>query len=243
MEIIYSDRRILEDNKEYKFKKKTILCWIFVPIIVIFIIALISGLIILLSRKKNEDEDKDKDNDYKTLPPEIKPKKLKNEFEIVTKPGELKRIFVTQKTKDETKSDGKSFIVDTIRKTYYDIYIISEEEATEENKLFYSKLYTAAISIVSECYSMEEDDCELEKMVELSVVKKEKNNKASVLNNTEDYKDLPIPLCTFKITDNDFILSITCPESFSESKKNEILLDLYFFRPPAIERADKKKII
>jgi hypothetical protein len=90
---------------------------------------------------------------------------------------------------------------------------------------------------------MDQDDCETEKMVKLLVVKKKKNDNARVLNNNEDYKDLPIPLCTFQITNNNFILSITCPESFSKSKKNEILLDLYFFRPPTIERADKKKII
>lgn len=242
MEIIYTDRKILEDSKKTKFKKKTILLWILVPIIIIIIIALIAGIIYaLVPRKKNEDPD----IDYKTQkiepPPEIKPQKLKKEFEIVTIPEELRRIFVTQKIKDETNSNGKSFVIETIRKTYYDIYIISEEEATEENKLFYSKLYTAAISIVSECYSLGQDDCEPEKMVELSVEKKEKNNNTKVLNNIEDYKDLPIPLCTFQITDNNFILSITCPESFSKPKKNEILLDLYFFRPPAIERADKKK--
>ena len=73
--------------------------------------------------------------------------------------------------------------------------------------------------------------------------KKNKNNNDRVLNNNEDYKDLPIPLCTFQITDYDFILSITCPESFPESKKNEILLDLYFFRPLSVGRADKKIII
>ena len=33
---------------------------------------------------------------------------------------------------------------------------------------------------------------------------------------------------------------MACPESLSESKKNEIILDLYFFRPPAIQRADKE---
>lgn len=78
-------------------------------------------------------------------------------------------------------------------------------------------------------------------MVDLTEEKKNNiNGNARILNNEEDYKDLPIPLCLFKITDNNFITSITCPESLSQSKKNEILLDLYFFRPPAIERADKK---
>ena len=239
MEVIFSDRNILEGKKESKYKKKTILLLILVPITIIFIIALISGIIIFLkSGKENEEKEKEKDNDSETQKIELQ--KLKKEFEIVTTPGQLKRISVTQKTIDETKSNGKSFVVKTIRKTNYDIYIISEEEATEENILFYSKLYTAAISIVSECYSMDQEDCEPEKMVELSVEKKEKNNNTRVLNNIEDYKDLPIPLCTFQITDNNFILSITCPETFSKSKKNEIFLDLYFFRPPAIERADKK---
>ena len=60
------------------------------------------------------------------------------------------------------------------------------------------------------------------------------------MSSIDDYKDLPIPLCLFNITDNNFITSITCPESFSNESKNIILLDLYFFRPPAIERADKK---
>ena len=241
MEVIYSDRNILEGKKESKYKKKNILLLILVPITIIFIIALISGIIIFLkSGKENEEKEKEKEKDNDSETQKIELQKLKKEFEIVTTPGQLKRISVTQKTIDETKSNGKSFVVKTIRKTNYDIYIISEEEATEENILFYSKLYTAAISIVSECYSMDQEDCEPEKMVELSVEKKEKNNNTRVLNNIEDYKDLPIPLCTFQITDNNFILSITCPETFSKSKKNEIFLDLYFFRPPAIERADKK---
>jgi hypothetical protein len=33
---------------------------------------------------------------------------------------------------------------------------------------------------------------------------------------------------------------MSCPESFPDTKKNEINLDLYFFRPPAIKRADKE---
>ena len=209
MEIIYSDRRILEESK---YKKKAILLWILVPIITIAIIVLISGIILFLLKKESPLPP------YPPHPPPEPSKKLKNEFEIATIPGELRRISVTQKIKDETKSNGKSFFIETIRKTYYDIYIISEEEATEENELFYSNLYTAAISIVSECYSMGQDDCQPEKRVELSIKEKENNNNTKVLNNTEDYKDLPIPLCSFQITNNDFILSITCPETFSESK-------------------------
>ena len=33
-----------------------------------------------------------------------------------------------------------------------------------------------------------------------------------------------------------------CPNSLSENKRNEIILDLYFFRPPAAERIDKEGV-
>ena len=44
----------------------------------------------------------------------------------------------------------------------------------------------------------------------------------------------------FNITDNHIITSIACHESFPEWQKNQILLDLYFFRPPASKRIDKQ---
>jgi len=194
--------------------------------------------------KTNEDEEETKtDEEIKIIEPpeEIAAKKLEKEFEIITTAGELKRISVTQTSTEKTKTNGNFIEIKFIRKTNYDIYIISEEEVNEENKLFYSKMYTAAISIVSECFAMDVDDCEPEKMVDLTGGKSTQNNNVRILNDVEDYKDLPIPLCIFNITDNDFITTISCPESFFESKKNEVLLDLYFFRPPAIERADKTK--
>ena len=55
-----------------------------------------------------------------------------------------------------------------------------------------------------------------------------------------DFKDIPIPLCIFNITDNNIITTIKCPESLPENKRKEIILDLYFFRPPAAERIDKE---
>ena len=167
-------------------------------------------------------------------------RKLEKEFEIVTSPGVVNRISVIQKSEDETKTNGSSFTVKSLRKTNYDIYVISESEADENHKNYYSKMYTAAISIVSECNVMDADDCQPEKMIDLTGGKKETENNTTILNSVDDYKDLPIPLCLFNITDNDFITSITCPESFPEIQKNKILLDLYFLKPPAIERADKE---
>ena len=244
-EIVYTDRKALENKGLASTHSKKKLLIILIPIIIIFLIGVCVLLYFLLIHPPKPVQE---GNDYESKtdiiipsPPQLENRKLEKEFEILTIPGELKRVFVSQKSKEETKVNGVTILVDVLRKTNYNIYIMEEEESDEENKLFYSKLYTASISIVSECNVINFDDCEPQKMVDLTEKKKNNiNGNARILNNEEDYKDLPVPLCLFKITDNNFITSITCPESFSESKKNEILLDLYFFRPPAIERADKK---
>ena len=242
-EIIYSDRNTLEKKGKTSIPSKRKLLIILIPIITVLLIG-ISVLLYFLLRPSSDppqEVNEPKSDIIIPGPPHSENRKLGKEFEILTIPGELKRVFVSQRSIEETKVKGVSILVDVLRKTNYNIYIMDEEEADEENKLFYSKLYTAAISIVSECNTINFDDCEPQKMVDLTEETKHNiNGNARILNNEEDYKDLPIPLCLFKITDNNFITSITCPESFSKSKKNEILLDLYFFRPPAIERADKK---
>ena len=264
----YTDRKALGDrNQILSKKKKRCLLSTLVPIISVLVLALVMLLIFLIKKKgsnktkqpsdtsenyeentdKNENSDNTEENEGKEVQPieheiEVKFKKLEKEFEILTIPGEIKRIAVNQISLDETKTNGKVFSINTIRKTNYDIYIISEEDADEENKLFFSKMYMAAISIVSECTLVGEGDCQPEKLIDLTAEKKTNNNiNARVLNNAEDFKDLPIPLCLFNITDNNFITSLTCPESYPESKKNEMLLDLYFFRPPAIQRANKEQ--
>ena len=202
-------------------RKKCLL--ILIPIILLIIAAIVI-IIVLLSRPKKKDGS------------------LKNEFEINTKVGDLRRISVIQKNFDQTLINGELISTNITRKTNYDIYILSEEESKEEDQLFYSKMYTGVVSISSECFDSEGNDCNLEKMVDLSSDNQntEKGNNLRILEDIKDFKDIPIALCFFNITNNDFITSLTCPESLPEIKKNEIILDLYFFRPPAIQRADKE---
>ena len=160
--------------------------------------------------------------------------KIKKEFNINTKVGDLKRISVIQVSKDETKLNEETIKSKITRKTNYDIYFKSEEDASEDNK-YYSKIYKGVVSIRSECTTADQDDCQEKPLIDLTA--KSKNVRALT---SEDLKDIPIPLCTFDITDNDVITTLTCPESLPENKRNEIILDLYFFRPPAVERADKQ---
>ena len=160
---------------------------------------------------------------------------LKKEFNINTKLGDLRRISVVQKTKEETKINSEVFKNEITRKTNYDIYFKSEEDASEENQKYYSKIYKGIVTIQSECTAINNDDCEPKILVDLTSTKRNIR-----LLNTEDFKDIPLTLCTFDITDNNVITTIKCPESLPDNKRNEIILDLYFFRPPAVERADKE---
>ena len=70
------------------------------------------------------------------------------------------------------------------------------------------------------------------------------NHDKSSLRNIQQIDSLenfPIALCYYNITDNNVITSISCHKKISESKVNSIVLDLYFYRPPAIKRFDANK--
>ena len=99
-----------------------------------------------------------------------------------------------------------------------------------QNRSSYKKIYTASISIVRQCLSKENEECELKDLVNL--INNNKKNPSS-LKTINDLKDIPIPLCLFNITDTNIITSILCPESLTENMKNELLSDLHYFRPLA----------
>ena len=160
---------------------------------------------------------------------------IKKEFNILTKTGDLRQISIIQKTNEETKLNEELITNKITRKTNYDIYFKSEEDASEENKKYYSKMYKGIVSIRSECTVTDEDDCQPQPLVDLT--SKSRNIR---LLDSEEFKDIPIPLCEFNITDNHVITTLICPESLPDNKRNEIILDLYFFRPPAAERPDKE---
>jgi len=227
--------------------KRKILWSIIGIVIALGIIAAIIIVLVNKNRKKNFNSDDNllnenpQENDQEIIYHPIKPSNkndphLETEFEFNTQVKDLKRIFVEQKYTETVVTDGIEETVAVDRKTNYDIFIISEEPPDEENKNFYNKKYTAAISIVSQCISSEKEDCQPYDLIDIREIAKQNLRN---LDESSDLKDLPIPLCLFNLTDNDVITSMTCPETLSESQKNRIILDLYFFRPPAIKRPDK----
>ena len=166
---------------------------------------------------------------------------LKTEFNFNTNTDDLKSITVIQRSFDESKFNDQTISTETTRKTNYHIYMLSEKKASPEEEHLFSTLYTGAISIASECYtSGDEKDCTPKEMLDLSKMKTD-DSKIRLLEDNIDFKDIPLAICLFNITDNDFITSITCHKDFPDMKKNEMLLDLYFFRAPAIERKNKTR--
>ena len=164
---------------------------------------------------------------------------LEKEFEILTKVG-LRKFKVVQNTIEDNKINGNLITTKIKRITNYDLYILKEEKANNITKKYFNSTFLGAIAISSECFNSDGEDCTPIRLIDLFQEKNNTNNDTRILTNVEDLKDIPIALCLFNITDNNFILSMSCPESFPDTKRNEINLDLYFFRPPAIKRADKE---
>ena len=205
-----------------------------IALIVLIAVVVIVVLLLKKPKKENKEEIIIPETDNEII---IEPPKIKNEFNILTRAGDLKQVSVIQKSKEETKLNDQVIATEITRKTDYDIYFISQERATEEYQDYYSKMTSGVVSIRGECTSSNGDNCVPQPLLELT---KDPSNNEGNVRNLEDLKDIPLPICFFNITDNHIITTLKCPESLSDVKRNEIILDLYFFRPPAAERADKE---
>ena len=236
-------------------KKKII---IILSIVISIIVAAVVALIFLVFLKKPEDNNNNTNTDEIIIPKTEEPnkpidepfsvitpiypdnyEKLESEFEFNTKVGDLKRIYVNQKYEENRLYDGLQISRTKERRTNYDIFIISESEPENGYTNYYNKMYTAAISIVNECISSENENCIPETLIDLTGP--EIHNTRN-LEEVDDLKDIPVPICLFNLTNNDVITSIKCPESLPDNKKKSIVLDLYFFRPPGIKRPNKDEV-
>ena len=221
-----------DDSKETKkfFTKKKILNSTII-IISLVLMGIILGIAFFL--KYNHTNHSTSIDNKKTIIQDLGP--LESEFKINTKVNDLKRFSLIQQSTEDIINNGTSTKFSIYRKTNYDIFIISEEDSNEQNKNFYNKTFKAAILLVSECINTEKNDCIQNKFVDLA------DQNYSNLNEINDLKDIKIPICLINITDNGVILSIGCPESLSQNKKNEIFSDLNYIKPVSIKRINKEE--
>ena len=218
----------IPEKKSCLTGKKRIILFIAGPVVVIGIII----LIVLLTGPSSVPPDTPAKNNTLFNP------KIETEFKFNNKIREPYYIFVDKMYEEEIMTNGikTKHLVDS--KTGYNIFILNETESTEETKNLYDKVYTAVILISNQCIDTKSSNCEPKKMIDLT--KATRRNLRNLDEDIPDLKDIPLPLCLFNITDNDVILSMSCPESLPRKIKQEMILDLYFFRPPAIKRPDKK---
>lgn len=156
-------------------KKKNIIIGISITGVLVAIIVVVLAVLFLINKNKEDhptdtsviDDTIKTDSMIEPIDPEEE-RKLGSEFEFNTKEGDLKRILVKQKYKEDRLIDGEKVTTFSSRITNYDIYIISEKNADEKNKLYYDKLYTCAISIQSECHTDKNEDCTPKTKVDLT---------------------------------------------------------------------------
>jgi hypothetical protein len=163
--------------------KKSLLKWI-----------IIVGISVLLISDNTQDNDIIVNNGEKS-------KKLENEFQFNTKINDLKRINVRQKTQEDIIIDNNKTTIFLYRNTIYcQFIIISEEDSDEENKNYYDKTITPALSISSECYSKKDENCVPEKIVDFTNSEKSRNldNIESNPETINDLKDIPLSLWNLK---------------------------------------------
>ena len=211
-------------------KKKLILTISILFIIIIVIIFLLSIFYwkIFQKKKKNESNIINYQIDYE---------QYKNELFFKTKVNDIRRFSLNQISYEDMIINGKNIQSKVFRKIFYDIYIISEKECELQNKNYCNKTYTASVAKVSQCLSLEHENCEPKLLVDL--INNTKTN-LRYLNELNDLKDIPIELCIFNFTDTNIIISISCPESLPENTRNDLLSDLYYFRPLPEKSSERK---
>ena len=244
-----------DEDSKYRFKKKK--KWIIfgtIGIIVLLVIIIVAVVILSKNKKdsnssgeaENPEASEDENEDIKEISSPINPiqknaNHIESEFAFQLDVKDLKMISVTQNYTENVMTNGQETNFTLFRKTLYEIFVLSENMPDEENKNFYNKKYTASILINSQCVSIKNENCSPQKMINISKINSENIQNSLESLDELDYKDLPIPLCLFNMTDNDVITSITCPEKLQKSIIQNMILDLYFFRPPAIKRPNKAK--
>ena len=228
------EERLLNTKK--KLKKIAIIFGIIIFILIIVIVVLVIA-------KKEPDKEPPFQPPQTTGLSFQEKRKIDSEpsFIFPTRVGQFNTIKVIQKYDEISIKKGKNITTSFNRKDIYDILVLSENEPMGDLKYCYTKLYTCAISIVSECESQINKDCIPRTILDLSGESIPSESEIRLLQEVDNIEDLAIPLCLFNITDNNGITSIKCPKSMKEGKIKGIILDLYFYRPPAIKRIDKEK--
>ena len=117
------DGELNQQSAYISTKKRRFLKGIIFGFVICFSIAMFAIIIILLSRKNEDTKDLSLKPSAGILNPIPESKKLGSEFDFNTKLGDLKRIHIKQKYKEDMVKDGEKITSFSYRITNYLIYI------------------------------------------------------------------------------------------------------------------------
>ena len=188
-------------------------------VIIIFLVALASAAIICCSI-------------LFTMNRKVKAENIVNEsnFTINTEVNSLSQYYMKSSQIHYSISNSVNSTHYLFHNAKYDVFTLNES-LPEEYKDLYSKIYTTAIIINSQCFEFEQknNNCELKKYLDLSI--KNQQNLRRVNENIEEIKDAILPICIIEHSDTNNILSINCPYTLSENLKNNIISTFQSIKP------------
>ena len=222
-------------NKKEKYKKCLFISF-FSLIALLLALSIFIFVYLYIKNKKTKNE---KENiDYK-IRVEKAMEAFKPSFKINTKKNVLNQILFKSIKNYVTLSDGNETSYSIFTKSKYDIYILNES-LPDKDKNFYNMKYTSIVTINSLCTKLllnsSENDCELQKYLDLNSKNTNSNNlRRNDEDNKDKIKDVILPICIVEHTDTNLILSLTCPEKLSKNLKNEIILAFKNIKPDTIK--------
>ena len=184
------------------------------------LMAIILAILIPIFLKKYEN---DVDNDNI----------LSSAFKINTKENTLTQFSFksSQNYESITKGEKSPYII--FSKAKYEIYTLNSSKPSKKEQKYYKKKYTTSIAINSYCKKLslnsDENECELESIFDLN--KREQHNLRRNEENEELLSKAILPICIVEHTDTNLIISLTCPETFSPSFKNDLIQAFQNIKP------------
>ena len=168
-------------------------------------------------------------------------KKVKNEniidesnFAINTEVNKLSQYLMKSSQVHYSMSNSNNSTLSVFQIAKYDIYTLNESLPEKEIDLF-SKKYTTAIIVNSQCYEFKnnKNNCELKKYLDLTI--KNQNNLRRNYENIDEIKQVILPICLIEHSNTNIIFSVTCPETLSENLKSNIISAFQSIKPNLIK--------
>ena len=194
------------------------------PIIIIgaiLIVAIIIATVVPLTQKTKHEENMVIKNIFSPA------------FKINSKEDTLTQLLLKSSQNYETIKNGEKSPYIIYTKGIFEIYTLNSSFPPEEDKIYYNKKYTSTITVNSICNKLSlnenESDCELETILDLN--KRENKNLRRNEENEELIQKAILPICIIEHTDTNIIISLTCPDTISNSFKNDIIQAFQNIKP------------